>query len=116
VHKIKYGFFICQIIDHVLKTQKSISLFSAYQKAYQDPDMDFSQEKHGLSGINIALYLECAEKTQICDVCSQYLSTGREKIGCHTVEVRSLHITQPNTFKLSFSQFLTFNPSKNSLS
>ena len=30
----------------------------------------------------------------------------------YTVEVRSLDTPQPNTFKLSFSQFLTFNPSK----
>ena len=34
----------------------------------------------------------------------------------NTVEVRSLHTPQPNTFKHSFSQFLTFNPGKNSLS
>uniref|UniRef100_A0A674D798 Exocyst complex component Sec8 n=1 Tax=Salmo trutta TaxID=8032 RepID=A0A674D798_SALTR len=31
------------------------------------------------------------------------------------IEVRSLHTASPNTFKLSFSQFLTFNPSENSL-
>ena len=35
---------------------------------------------------------------------------------CCTVEVRSLHTPYPNTFKLSFSEFLTFNPNKNSLS
>ena len=33
-----------------------------------------------------------------------------------TVEVGSLHTPQPNTFKLSFTPFLTFNPSKKSLS
>ena len=36
-------------------------------------------------------------------------------ISC-TVEVGSLHTPKPNTFKLSISQFRTFNPSKNSLS
>ena len=33
----------------------------------------------------------------------------------YTVEVESLHTPQQNTFKLSFTQFLTFNPSKISL-
>jgi hypothetical protein len=32
-----------------------------------------------------------------------------------TVEIGSLHTPLPNTFKISFSQFLTFNPRKNSL-
>jgi hypothetical protein len=31
---------------------------------------------------------------------------------CNTDEVGSLHTPQPNTFKLRFSQSLTFNPSK----
>jgi hypothetical protein len=34
----------------------------------------------------------------------------------YTVEVGSLHTPYPNTFKLSFSPFLIFNPSKNALS
>ena len=34
----------------------------------------------------------------------------------NTVEVGRLHTPQPNTFKLNCSQFLTFNPSKNSQS
>ena len=33
----------------------------------------------------------------------------------HTVEVGSLQTPEPNTFKLSFSQFLTFDPNKNAL-
>ena len=33
----------------------------------------------------------------------------------YTVEVDILHTPWPNTFKFSFSQFLTFNPSKNQL-
>jgi hypothetical protein len=49
--KEKYGFHICQIIEHVLKTQKSY-LFSAYQKTYQDPYLDLSHES--ISGVNIA--------------------------------------------------------------
>jgi hypothetical protein len=31
----------------------------------------------------------------------------------YPVEVGRLHTPEPNTFKLSFSQFLTFNTSKN---
>ena len=47
---------------------------------------------------------------------SMLVQIGEGIYSVYTIEIGSLHTPWPNTFKLSFSQFLTFNPSKTSLS
>ena len=42
----------------------------------------------------------------------QHRQDAVDGIEYSTVEVGSLHTPEPNTFKRSFSLFLTFNPSK----
>jgi hypothetical protein len=71
---------------------------------------------HGGGGVMLWAGISYGQRTKLHFI-NGNLNAQRyhDKIEAHC---RAIHLPslQPNTFELSFSQFLTFNPSKNSLS